>query len=219
MHIVIVGCGRVGAHLATALAAREHDVAVIDRRPEAFAALGPAFNGVTITGVGIDEDVLRRAGIGQADAFAAVTSHDTVNVMAAQMAKVMFSVPRVIGRINSPGKESVFREFGIQTICPTDLGALSLLSMLEVEGVHVRQVLGAGEVVTAEVHVAEQLAGRSLSELDIGGKVRVAAVLRAGRAHVPNGEYRSQVGDVLIAAARRDVLETLHTLAGSNGRR
>lgn len=218
MHAVILGCGRVGAHLATALAAHEHDVAVIDRRPESFKALGLAFNGVTVTGVGIDEDVLRRAGIEQAGAFVAVTSHDTVNAMAAQMAKVIYGVPRVVSRINSPGYETIFREFGIETICPTDLGALSLLTMLQTEGVHVRQVLGAGEVVVSEVHVTGLLVGRSLSELDIGGKVRVAAVLRDDRALVPDGDYRSHFGDVLIVATRRDALETLRTLATPRGR-
>jgi len=130
MRIVILGCGRVGAYLACMLATEGHQVTVIDRNAEAFRRLGLNFESNLVVGTGIDEDVLRRAGIEQADAFVAVTNGDNTNVMAAQVAKEIFGVRRVICRIYDPLREEIYRTLGLETICPTILGATKIKEAL-----------------------------------------------------------------------------------------
>lgn len=123
MKIVIMGCGRVGARLARMFDSEGHNVAVIDLSSEALLRLGDNFNGSTMVGTGIDEDVLRHAGIEQADVFLALTSLDNPNIMAAQIAQLRFHVARVITRIYDPARENTFHEIGLETICPTTLVA------------------------------------------------------------------------------------------------
>jgi trk system potassium uptake protein TrkA len=131
MRIVILGCGRVGAQLAKTLVAEGHQVAVIDKNNAAFAHLGLDFPGNLVVGTGIDEDVLRRAGIEQAGAFVAVTNGDNTNVMAAQVAREIFSVPQVICRIYDPLREEIYRTLGLETICPTLWGTNRIKEILE----------------------------------------------------------------------------------------
>jgi len=121
--IVIVGCGRVGSTLARRMAKEGHQVAVVDENIAAFARLGEDFEGQMVVGSGIDEEVLRRAGIEQADCFASVTNGDNRNIMAAQVAQSIFKVRRVITRIYDPIRAEVYREIGLETMCPTTIGA------------------------------------------------------------------------------------------------
>ncbi len=121
MKVVIVGCGRVGSALARELDTAGHEVTIIDERVAAFNRLGDGFGGNMVVGTGIDESVLRRAGIEQADCFCSVTNGDNRNIMAAQVAKVVFNVPRVITRIYDPIREQTYREFGLETICSTTI--------------------------------------------------------------------------------------------------
>lgn len=119
MNVVIMGCGRVGARVASLLDQNGHSVTVIDTRPQAFDRLARDFTGDTVIGTGIDEDVLRLAGIESADTFIAVAAHDNRNLMAAQVAQVIFKVPQVIVRIYDPVREDTYRRMGLTTICPT----------------------------------------------------------------------------------------------------
>lgn len=123
MKLLILGCGRVGAALATMLSAEGHDVTIIDMNPDAFGRLGPDFRGMTFLGDGTDEDVLRRAGIEQSDAFAAVTNGDNRNIMAAQIAKYIFHVKRVMCRIYDPMRQETYNALGLESISPTIVGA------------------------------------------------------------------------------------------------
>lgn len=123
MKVIIVGCGRVGALLATNLAAKGHDVTVIDANADSFNRLPPDFKGRTVLGSGIDLDVQLRAGVEHADAFVACTPGDNRNIAASQIARETFRVPRVVARINDPLRAEVFHELGLQTVCPTLLGA------------------------------------------------------------------------------------------------
>ena len=124
MKVVILGCGRLGAHLARRLDREGNDVAVIDRNAEAFSRLGSEFRGRMVFGTGIDEDILRRAGIENADAFIAVTNGDNTNAMASEIAKLVFSVPRVVARLYDPVREGTFHAFGLmETVCPTIMGS------------------------------------------------------------------------------------------------
>lgn len=119
MRIVIVGCGRVGARIASILDHNGHEVAVVDGDAHAFQRLSSSFGGVTVIGTGIDEDVLRLAGIEGAHAFVAVTNEDNRNIMAAQVARLIFEVPEVIARIYDPIRESTYQKLGLTTVCPT----------------------------------------------------------------------------------------------------
>src|SRR5690348_13398907 len=130
MHVVILGCGRVGAMLASMLEDEGHSVGIIDRDPEAFRRLSPGFRGKTILGIGIDEDVLKKSAIERASGFAATTNGDNTNIMSAQIAKVKFKVPRVIARIYDPLRAEAYRELGIDTISPTLIGAGLCLDFL-----------------------------------------------------------------------------------------
>ena len=131
MRVIIVGCGRVGARLASELDAGGHDVSIIDIKARSFLRLAEGFRGESIIGNGIDEDVLRAAGVENADGFAAVTNGDNRNIMAAQLAKLIFNVPRVICRIYDPIREAVYRELGLTTICPTIVGSDLIRNYLE----------------------------------------------------------------------------------------
>jgi trk system potassium uptake protein TrkA len=131
MKLVIVGCGRVGAMAAVALSKAGHQVTVIDINRRAFDRLGPDFNGEMVLGNGIDEDVLRQAGIEKADGFASLTNGDNRNIMAAQIAREIFKVPRVITRIYDPMRQDVFSELGLDTVCPTLSGAKQIHAMLK----------------------------------------------------------------------------------------
>ena len=133
MKVVIMGCGRVGAALATMLDADGHDVTVLDFRQEAFRRLPPEFKGRRHTGNGIDQDVLARIGLAQADAFVAATQGDNRNVMATQMAKHVFGVRRTLCRIYDPIREEIYKELGLETISPTLVGARMLKEMLDRE--------------------------------------------------------------------------------------
>jgi len=123
MKIIIMGCGRVGAELAARMADAKFDVTIIDSNPAAFGRLEATFRGTKIAGDGTDEDILRRAGIEHVDAFAAVTNGDNRNIMAAQIAKHIFHVPRVVCRIYDPIRQEVYQALGLESICPTIVGA------------------------------------------------------------------------------------------------
>lgn len=123
MNVVIMGCGRVGARLAGILDSEGHKVTLMDVDPYSFRRIPPGFGGEAIIGNGTDETALRKAGIEEADVFASVTQGDNRNVMAAQIAKHIFNVPRVVSRIYDPIREDMYRELGLETISPTKSGA------------------------------------------------------------------------------------------------
>ena len=126
MKVVIVGCGRVGARLALQLTDEGHQVTVIDQTSSSFSRLGENFAGTALLGNGIDEDVLKRAGIEDADAFCALTNGDNRNIMSAEMAQHVFNVPKVVCRIYDPIRYEVYKELGLGVICPTIMGTDSV---------------------------------------------------------------------------------------------
>jgi trk system potassium uptake protein len=130
MYIIIAGCRKVGSNLAKTLAEEGHDVVVVDSDETNFELLGSGFNGMTLAGIPIDEDVLRAAGVEKADALAAVTNDDNMNVMISQVARNLFHVPNVVTRIYDPEREKVFRAMGLRTLCPTMLAVERLGRML-----------------------------------------------------------------------------------------
>ena len=121
VNIVIVGCGRVGAWLARKFDGEGHRVSIVDMSASAFHRLGEEFGGDMVVGTGLDETVLKRAGVEQADAFVSVTNGDNRNIMCAEMAQVLFKVPRVMARIYDPVRAETYRELGLETLCSTSI--------------------------------------------------------------------------------------------------
>jgi trk system potassium uptake protein TrkA len=131
MRVFILGCGRLGAKLAERLDRRGDQVTVMAVDADSFGRLPPDFGGTTVVGDGIDLDTLRARGVAEADAFIALTDGDNTNVMASQIAKHIFGVPRVISQIKDPLREDVYQTLGIETICPTRLGAERIREAIE----------------------------------------------------------------------------------------
>lgn len=200
MHVIIVGCGTVGSRLALRLAACDHDVVVVDHDPRQFTNLGTAFNGLTVTGNAIDRDILRQGGIERAHAFAAVTSNDNVNIMAAQIAQTVFAVPRVVARVNNPEREHVYHEFGLTTVSVTELAARHMESYL-LAGQFVTHGEIGDNLVQIEFTVGPDWDGRPLGELEKPGLLRVQAVLGAAGAIVPDDRHRLAAGERLVGVA------------------
>lgn len=138
MKVVVMGCGRVGARIAGLLDNSGNQVSVIDTDNRAFRRLPVGFGGETVIGTGIDEDVLRKAGIEDADAFIAVTNGDNRNIMASQVARMVFEVPEVVCRIYDPVREETYRRLGLTTVCPTTTISAIVLD-------HVMRAAGNGE--------------------------------------------------------------------------
>ncbi|MCK4368841.1 MAG: TrkA family potassium uptake protein [Dehalococcoidales bacterium] len=133
MKVVIMGCGRVGARLAGLLDIEGHSVTILDTDAYSFRRLAPEFGGTALMGNGVEEESLKKAGIEEADAFVALTQGDNRNVMAAQIAKHIFNVPRVLCRIYDPLRRELYNTLGIETFSPTTIFAQMLKEKLEVE--------------------------------------------------------------------------------------
>lgn len=212
MHIVIMGCGRVGSQLARALSVEGHSVSIIDRDPKAFSALGAGFKGNTVEGIGFDHDVLTSAGIEMADSFIAVTEDDNANIVSAMVARNRFRVPKVIARLYNPDKERLYQHFGIQTMSTTGWAANKIKNLVT-HGELIRHMsFGNGEVELVEGQIPLDLSGRQVSEVTIPGEIQVAAIVRFGRALVPSLGTVLQEGDgvqVVVASASAPKLKQL----------
>ncbi|CCI51913.1 MAG: TrkA family potassium uptake protein [Tetrasphaera jenkinsii] len=206
MHFVIMGCGRVGASIARALQRRGHDVAIIDQEESSFTRLGPTFDGRTVTGMGFDRDTLREAGIDTAYAFAAVSSGDNSNILAARVARETFGVEHVVARIYDPGRAEIYQRLGIPTVATVKWTSDQVLRRLLPQG-HLPELTDpSGRIVIAEVPVSPQWIGRPLTEIEAATGTRVAYVTRLGDGMLPSRESLLQEGDFLHLAARRDEL-------------
>lgn len=200
MHLIVVGCGRVGCLLALQMAAEGHKVAVVDKNVRSFKRLGRNFAGQTVLGIGFDRDVLREAGIERADALAAVTNGDNSNYIAATVARDVFRVPTVVARIYDPQREAVYRELGIRTISSTSWAVHTIRRILQSsEGVSSIQ-FGSGEVEIAEVVISGRLVGRLVRDLAVPGEIAPVVVVRRGRAFLPTPGVPLEEGDVVQVA-------------------
>lgn len=174
MNVLVIGCGEVGCALCNKLSAEGYDVSVVNNNQEQFSNLSPDFSGYTTLGVAIDQDILRRAGIENCDALVAVTPDDNTNLMAAQLAKEFFNVPRVFTRVNDPRKNDIFREFGLETICPTNLTVSTICSALQGEGSSGVNV-GNHTILMYELDISKDFVGKRVSEIEFDeGEVLVA---------------------------------------------
>ncbi|GAA4353500.1 potassium channel family protein [Angustibacter luteus] len=213
MHFVIMGCGRVGSTLAHSLEASGHDVAVVDQEETAFRRLGASFEGRRVTGVGFDRDTLREAGIEQAYAFAAVSSGDNSNILAARVARETFGVENVVARIYDPGRAEIYQRLGIPTVATVRWTSDQMLRRLLPVGAAPLFRDPSGKVVLAEVPVHRGWVGRRVDEMAAVGRFRIAYVSRLGDALVPTGDTIFQDGDLLhVAVVEADLPEVSSAL-------
>ncbi|MGW4898019.1 potassium channel family protein [Kitasatospora sp. NPDC004240] len=203
MHIVIMGCGRVGSALARALEKQGHSVAVVDQDPTAFRRLGAGFNGRRVTGVGFDQDTLREAGIEEAGAFAAVSSGDNSNIIAARVARENFGVENVAARIYDPRRAEVYQRLGIPTVATVRWTADQMLRRLLPSGAEPLWQDPSGTVQLAEVAYDPDWVGHRLSALEEVSGARVAFVTRLGEGVLPTPQMVVQEGDLVHVMLRR----------------
>ncbi len=210
-----MGCGRVGASLARAIERAGHEVAVIDQDESAFRRLGTGFEGRTVTGVGFDRNTLRAAGIDQAYAFAAVSSGDNSNILAARVAREKYGVENVVARIYDPGRAEIYQRLGIPTVATVKWTSDQMLRRLLPQG-HVPEFSDpSGKVVIAEMPVSRTWVGRRLSEVEAATHGRIAYVTRLGDGILPGSETVYQEGDLLHIALRREDLATAERVLDS----
>src|SRR5690625_4867291 len=197
MHFVIMGCGRVGASLAKALDANGHSIAVVDRDPDAFLKLGRDFSGSTITGVGFDRETLSQARTAEAFAFAAVSSGDNSNILAARAARATFGVKNVAARIYDPDRPQVFERLGLPTV-PTVRGpAERVMHQPRPQGSSAEYRTPWGNPVLAEVHLHPTWVPRPIRDIESRTRARVAYVTRLSEGIVAHEDLRVQDGDLV----------------------
>lgn len=201
MYVVIAGCGRVGAQLATVMSEEGHNVAIVDDDPGAFRRLGSGFNGLTVAGNGFDEEVLRKAGIEQADAFVAVTEFDNANVMAGQVAKKLFNVPKVVVRIYHPDRTSTYHRLGVETICGNMIVAERIRNWI-VGREFITEIPLDVETQVIEFPASPQLIGKKIGEVEVEDEFRPFAIMRNGQSAIATAETVLRKGDSVVAIIR-----------------
>jgi trk system potassium uptake protein TrkA len=216
VHVVILGCGRVGSTLARSLMRRDHTVAIIDQDAAAFVRLGDDFSGQTVFGIGFDRDTLEEAGIEHADAFAAVSSGDNSNIIAARVARETFGVERVVARIYDPKRAEVYERLGIPTVATVRWAADQILQRILPEGAAPEWFDASGNVVLAQVLVGQDWIGQPLVALEKAAKVRAACITRYGEGAIPDRRTVLQEGDLVhLLIPRASFAEVERVLASS----
>ena len=207
-----MGCGRVGSTLARSLEDRNHTVSVIDSNPDAFRRLGPSFNGSKITGYGFDQEVLATAGIEDADAFAAVSSGDNSNIIAARVARETFGIQQVVARIYDPGRAEVYQRLGITTMATVKWTADQILRRIQPAGAEPDFRDPSGTVRLDQVLVTEAWIGQRTVRFQDQSGSRIAWIDRLGEGMLPTRESVIQEGDLLHLVMREENAEKVYSV-------
>lgn len=211
VHIVILGCGRVGSMLAHELDQLGHSVAVVDVDAGAFRRLPQDFNGLTVKGVGFDRETLEIAGIKRADAFAAVSSGDNTNIIGARVARETYGVERVVARIYDPRRAEIYERLGIPTVATVSWTAVQFMRRILPLGAQEEYQDPSGGIALGEVHVGTSWLGQRASRLEAASGARIAFITRYGEAMLPDENTVLQEGDLVHAlypAGRRAEVES-----------
>ena len=207
MRVIIGGCGRVGAQLATKMAFDRHEVVVIDKDSLAFRRLGKSFAGTTIRGLVFDRDVLDKAGMSRCDAYVAVTSGDNSNVVSATIAREIFRIPKVVARIFDPRRAEIYRRLGIQTVSSVTWAANEISSLVLFPQMVRDLALGDGEVQLIKTSIPPRIAGRTIADLTMPGEAMPFAVVRAGRSFIPATHEEFHEGDIVEVAVLSSAMD------------
>jgi trk system potassium uptake protein len=215
MHVVIVGCGRVGSALSVQLTKGGHSVAVIDKRPEAFDRLPPGFGAQTIVGMGFDREVLEQAGIKRAaegGAFVAVSNGDNSNIVAARIAREHYHVEKVIARIYDPRRAEIYERLNIPTVASARWAAQQIQFLLFHGREELKESFAGGTLLRLQKVVPDHLVGKPVLSVEAPGAVRVTGIERGGTGFVPTDSNRFQQDDVVHFVLAADAVEKLDML-------
>ena len=208
MHVVIVGCGRVGSTLALSLISSGHSVAVVDRKSDAFFRLRDNFAGQTITGIGFDRDVLELAGIKKASAVAAVTNGDNSNILVARVARESFGIENVVARISDPKRAETYERLGIATVATVKWTSDRILRRILPDLPAVEWTDPSSSVVLVERTLPDSLVGEKILEIEIKG-ARISALRRLSAAVIPDSKTLVQQGDIAYFTVEKDSVNSL----------
>jgi trk system potassium uptake protein len=199
MHVIVVGCGRVGSGIAHSLDAAQHSVTVIDRKASSFKRLDPSFGGKTIVGVGFDREVLTEAGIQHADAVTAVTNGDNSNILIARVARETFGVAQVVARIYDPRRATIYERLGVPTIATAAWTSERILGRIMADH-HIGEWIDPSAKFTLiERTIPPHWARKTVAEFETAACVRVSLVVRLGEPQLPEAAFLLQEGDVVHA--------------------
>jgi trk system potassium uptake protein TrkA len=203
VHIIIGGCGRLGAEIAEQLSQdADTDVVALDTDPRAFDRLGSAFNGEALVGDCTDRDVLEQAGVQRADGLIAVTRSDNANLMSVEIATHLYDVPRTIARLFNPEREDVYRKLGVRYVSSTGTIAKLFLNEFRDESYPLHVAFTDTDVSVVELEIDTRGHGTTVEEFEIDGQLRIAAVRRGTRVFIPDRSDRLERDDVVTAAMK-----------------
>ncbi len=214
MHVVIVGCGRSGAALAARLHAEGESVNVIDLDAHARERLPSSFSGAFIEGDALHHSVLTSAGIEQADAFVALSSNDSVNIVAARVARDTFRVPQVLGRLHNLEWYHISTHLGLQMVTTVQMTVDRIHLLLRYRSLDPELVFGNGESLLVRSSVPDYLVGRRVSEFNVEGEIRVVEITRGGHSSIPGSASTLRTGDLVSFVVASGALERLHSFLG-----
>jgi len=197
MQIIVIGCGKVGSSLAAALIQMDHDVVVVDSDP-LLIQMADDLDCIKITGVPIDRDVLRQAGIETADIVCAVTQNDNINIMTSQMAREMFHVPKIYTRVFNPSSRNVFSELGLDSICSTELTVQAFIRAIHGEAHEEHHSLYGARLLYTRATVDPKLAGEDIMELETDPGRHIVGVFRHNRLILAASGLKIQIGDQIV---------------------
>ena len=209
MHVVVVGCGRVGAQLSNRLEEQGHSVALVDKNAKAFNRLPETFGGKRVVGFGFDRDRLSEAGIDEAGAVAAVTSGDNSNIVVARIARETYGIERVVARIYDPRRAEIYQRLGINTVATVAWTTDQAMRRILPDQTGTEYIEPTGKVSVVEREVPPVAVGRPLADLDEPGQFRVVALTRGGEATIPGPGLVMQEGDILLVAVAADAGDAL----------
>ncbi|HTL86786.1 MAG TPA: TrkA family potassium uptake protein [Acidimicrobiia bacterium] len=217
MHVVVIGCGRVGTELAGALELAGHTVAIVDKNPRAFRRLPATFQGSTVVGFGFDREHLAQAGIERAGAFASVTNGDNSNILCARIARETYGIEKVVARIYDPRRALIYQRLGIPTVATVAWTTDQVLRRLLPAETRHDWVDATGTIGLVERPIAVKAIGRKLSKLNVPGRFWLTGVTRFGKAQIVTHDLVGQEGDVLVFVSQLDALDELEAHLESGG--
>jgi trk system potassium uptake protein TrkA len=217
VHVIVIGCGRVGSELAGNLERDGHSVAIIDKNANALRRLLPGFKGRRVIGFGFDQEHLIEAGIKEADALAAVTNGDNSNILAARIARESFGVQHVVARIYDPRRAAIYERLGIPTVATVSWTVDQVQRRL-LPGQQPNEWMDqSGNVALVERSLPDHWAGRKLGALDEPGRFQLSAITRLGAAQVVRPDTIGQQGDILYFMAAADAADELDRRLSEQG--
>jgi trk system potassium uptake protein len=215
VHVVVVGCGRVGSGVATQLEQQGHTVSVVDRHPRAFGRLAPDFKGATIVGSGFDREALDAAGTRGAGALAAVTNGDNSNILTARIARENYGIANVVARIYDPRRAVIYQKLGIPTVATVSWTATQVLRWLLPNDDTVEWRDATGTLLLVERILPDHWAGKHLSDLEAPGRAKVVSVVRGNQPRLDVGALIGQEDDVVQFVVLREALAELDAALGT----